>query len=51
MKAYVDYVYEIVKNDIKGLDAIYRDTIIHLVGIYMDSTHCVRRVCWRDADL
>ena len=34
MKAYVDYVYEIVKNDTKGLDAIYRDTIVHLVGIY-----------------
>lgn len=34
MKVYVDYVYEIVKNDTEGLDAIYRDTIIHLVGIY-----------------
>lgn len=34
MKAYVDYVYEIVKNDTEGLDAVYRDTIIHLVGVY-----------------
>lgn len=34
MKAYVDYIYEIVKNETKGLDAVYRDTIIHLVGVY-----------------
>ena len=34
MKAYVDYIYEVVKNDTEGLDAIYRDTIIHLVGVY-----------------
>ena len=34
MKTYVDYVYEIVKSDTEGLDAVYRDTIIHLVGVY-----------------
>lgn len=34
MKTYVDYVYEIVKNETKGLDAVYRDAIIHLVGLY-----------------
>lgn len=29
---YVDYVYDIVKNETKGMDAIYEDFIIHLVG-------------------
>lgn len=34
MKAYVDYVYEIVKNDTEGMDAIYKDYIIQMVGVY-----------------
>lgn len=34
MKAYVDYVYEIVKSDTEGLDAIYKDYIIQMVGVY-----------------
>jgi hypothetical protein len=29
---YVDYVYDIVKNETKDLDAIYEDFVIHLVG-------------------
>lgn len=31
---YVDQVYENVKNDCKGMDAIYQDYIIKLVGAY-----------------
>lgn len=31
---YVDYVYDIVKNDTEGMDAIYKDYIIHMVGVY-----------------
>ena len=34
MKAHVDYVYEIVKSDTQGFDAIYRDAIIQMVGVY-----------------
>ena len=34
MKTYVDYVYEIVKNDTEGSDAIYRDAIIQMFGVY-----------------
>ena len=34
MKAYVDYVYEIVKSDTEGMDAIYKDYIIQMVGVY-----------------
>lgn len=34
MKTYVDYVYEIVKNDAEGLDAIYRNAIIQMAGVY-----------------
>ena len=34
MKAYVDYVYEIVKSDAEGMDAIYKDYIIQMVGVY-----------------
>lgn len=30
---YVDYVYEILKADVKGLDSIYEDYIINLVGV------------------
>lgn len=30
----MDYVYEIVKNDTEGLDVIYRDAIIQMVGVY-----------------
>ena len=34
MKTYVDYVYEIVKNNTEGMDAIYKDYIIQMVGVY-----------------
>ena len=30
---YADYCYQILKNDIKGLDAMYEDYIIHLIGV------------------
>lgn len=30
---YTDKVYDIVKNESIGMDAIYEDYIIHLVGI------------------
>ena len=30
---YVDYVYQIVEFNAEGIDAIYEDYIIHLVGI------------------
>ena len=33
MKAYADYVYEIIKDEVEGLDAIYEDYILSLVGI------------------
>lgn len=29
---YVDRIFEIVKSESDGLDAVYRDFIIHLVG-------------------
>lgn len=32
MKRYVDYVYDIVKFDREGMDAIYADYILKLVG-------------------
>lgn len=31
---YVDYVYNIVKLDCEGMDAIYKDYIIQIVGAY-----------------
>lgn len=31
---YVDYVYDIVKSDTEGMDAIYKDYIIQMVGVY-----------------
>ena len=31
---YVDYVYDIVRLDCKGLDSIYKDYIIQMVGVY-----------------
>lgn len=31
---YVDYVYDIVKSDCEGMDAIYKDYIIQMVGVY-----------------
>ena len=37
MKSYeqfVDYVYNIVKNDTEGMDAIYKDYILQMVGVY-----------------
>ena len=34
MKAYVDYVYEIVKSDTEGMEAIHKDYIIQMVGVY-----------------
>ena len=32
MKTYVDYVYEIVKAELRDFDALYEDYIINLVG-------------------
>lgn len=32
MKAYAEYVYDIVKQELEGFDAIYEDYIINLVG-------------------
>ena len=32
MKAYIDYVYEIVKHELDGFEAIYEDYIINIVG-------------------
>lgn len=29
---YVDYVYEIIKNESRNLDALYQDYILYLVG-------------------
>lgn len=34
MKTYVDYVYDIVKLDCEGMDAICKDYIIQMVGVY-----------------
>lgn len=31
---FVDYVYDIVKSDTEGMDAIYKDYIIQMVGVY-----------------
>jgi len=31
---YVDYVYDIVRLDCEGVDAIYRDYIKQMVGVY-----------------
>lgn len=31
---YADQLYELVKEEFKGLDAIYEDALIHLIGIY-----------------
>lgn len=31
---YVDYVYDIVKSDTEGMDAIYKDYIIQMIGVY-----------------
>lgn len=31
---YVDHVYNIVKLDCEGMDAAYKDYIIHLVGVH-----------------
>lgn len=31
---YVDYVYDIVRLDCEGMDAIYRDYIKQMVGVY-----------------
>lgn len=31
---YVDYVYDIVRLDTEGMDAIYKDYIIQMVGVY-----------------
>ena len=31
---YVDYVYDIVRLDTEGLDSIYKDYIIQMVGVY-----------------
>ena len=31
---YVDYVYDIVRLDCEGMDSIYKDYIIQIVGVY-----------------
>lgn len=31
---YVDYVYDIVRLDCEGMDSIYKDYIIQMVGVY-----------------
>lgn len=30
---YVDYVYEIVKNESRNFDAVYQDYVLELVGV------------------
>lgn len=30
---YADYCYQILKSDVKGLDAMYEDYIINLIGV------------------
>ena len=34
MRTYVDYVYDIVRLDCEGMDAIYGDYIKQMVGVY-----------------
>jgi hypothetical protein len=34
MKTYSDYIYNIVKSDCAGMDSIYRDYIVQIVGTY-----------------
>ena len=34
MKTYVEYVYEIIKNKTEGMDTIYKDYIIQIVGVH-----------------
>lgn len=31
---YVDQVYKVVKAECEGLDSIYEDYIIHMVGVF-----------------
>lgn len=31
---YVDYVYDIVRLDCEGMDSVYKDYIIQMVGVY-----------------
>lgn len=31
---YVDYVYDIVRLECEGMDSIYKDYIIQMVGVY-----------------
>lgn len=31
---YVDYVYDIVRLDCEGMDSIYKDYILQMVGVY-----------------
>ena len=33
MKTYADYIYYTVKKETEGLDAVYEDYIINLVGL------------------
>lgn len=33
-EAFVDYMYDIIKLDCEDLDAIYKDHIIHMFGVY-----------------
>lgn len=34
MNAYLEHIYNIVKNEAEGMDAVYGDFIEHLVGIH-----------------
>ena len=45
---YVDYVYDIVKSDCEGMDAIYKDYIKQMVGVYGLNAlleHCLIEGC------
>ena len=37
---YVDYVYDIVRLDCEGMDSIYKDYIIQMVGVYGFNALC-----------
>lgn len=52
---YVDYVYDIVRADTEGFDAIYKDYIVSLVGEYGFAALCNEKllegcgvICGRD---
>ena len=42
---FVDYVYDIVKLDCEGMDAIYGDHIIRMFGVYgFNALHTARLI-------